>query len=50
MAGATLKCCHLKAFCVHDATMHHVTSVHEKPDTYGVFVFSCNLPPALLAE
>ena len=25
-------------------------SLHAKPHTYGVCVFSCNLPPALLAE
>ena len=40
MAGATWNCCHLGAFCVHHTTMHHVTSC----------VFSCKLPPALLAE
>ena len=26
MAGATRKCCHIGAFCVHHTTMHHVTS------------------------
>ena len=26
MAGATRICCHLGAFCVHDTTMHRVTS------------------------
>ena len=27
-----------------------VTSLHAKPHTYGACVFSCNQPPALLAE
>ena len=26
MAGATWNCCHLREFCVHRTTMHHVTS------------------------
>ena len=46
--------CHMKLqpsqrkFCVHHTTMHHVTSC--KATYVGVCVFSCNLPPALLAE
>ena len=34
----------------HVTTMHHVTLLHAKPYMYGACVFSCNLPPALLAE
>ena len=30
--------------------MHHITSLHEKPHTYGAFGFSCNQLPALSAE
>ena len=48
MTGATWNCC-LGLFCVHHATMHHVTS-RKATYTKGVCVFSCNLPPALLAE
>ena len=33
MAGATWNCCRLGAFCVHHTTMHHVTSLHAKPQT-----------------
>ena len=44
IAGATWNSCHLDAFCVHHTTMHHVTSCK------ATCVFSCNLPPALLAE
>jgi len=49
MAGATWNCCCFGAFCVHHTTMHHM-SLHAKPHTLGACVFSCNLPPALLAE
>ena len=46
---AALACCHLGAFCVHHTTMHHDTSCKT---TYvrSLCVFSCNLPPALLAD
>ena len=43
--------CHMKLqpswrkSCVHHTTMHHA-----KPHTWGVCVFSSNLPPALFAE
>ena len=50
MAGAMWNCCHLATFCVHYTTMHHVMSLHAKSHTLGACVFSCNLPPALLAE
>ena len=50
VTGATWNCCHLGAFCLRCTTMHHVTSLHANPHTYGACVFSCNLPPALLAE
>ena len=49
VAGATLNCCCFSMFCVQCTTMHHVTSC-KKPYTSGACVFSCNLPPALLAE
>ena len=49
MAGATWNCCHLGTSSVY--TIQPCTiSLHAKPNTYGVCVFSCNLPPALLAE
>ena len=48
--GATWNCCRLGAFCVHHTTMHHVTSFHAKPHTWGSNVFKCNLPPALLSR
>ena len=50
MADATWNCCHLDAFCVHRTTIHHVTSLHARPHTQGACMFSCKLPPALLAE
>jgi len=46
--------CHMKLqpsrhkFCVHHTTMHHVTPC--KATNVRLCVFSCNLPPALLAE
>ena len=43
-------CCCLGTFCVHHTTMRHVKSLHAKPHTYEACVFSCSLPPALLAE
>ena len=41
-----------RAFYVHiHTTVHQFTvSLHAKQHTYGACVFSCNLPPALLAE
>ena len=48
--------CHVKncfclgAFSVHRTTMHHATSLHAKPHTHGACLYSCNMPPALLAE
>ena len=40
-----------RLLCVHHTTMHQVTmSVHSKPHALLACVFSCNLPPALLAE
>ena len=50
MADATWNCCHLNVFCVHHTTIHHVTSLHARPHTQGACMFSCKLPPALLAE
>ena len=49
MAGTTWNCSRLGAnpvYTIQPCTM----SLHAKPHTYGVWVFSCNLPPALLAE
>ena len=38
-------------FCVHHTTMHQLTmSLHLKACMLGACMFSCNLPPALLAE
>ena len=49
MAGATWNCCHLGASSVY--TIQPCTMpFHAKPHTYGVCVFTCNLPPVLLAE
>ena len=49
MAGATWNCSRLGASPVY--TMRPCTmSLQAKPHTWGVCVFSCNLPPALLAE
>ena len=31
MAGTTWNCCHFGVFCGHHTTVHHVTSVHAKP-------------------
>ena len=48
--------CHVKksfclgAFSAHRTTMHHATSLHAKQHTQGACVYSCNMPPALLAE
>ena len=49
--------CHLKLlpsrrmFCVHYTSMHQFTvSLYSKSHTWGACGFSCNLPPALLAE
>ena len=40
-----------RKFCVHHSTMHQVTvPLHSKPHRLGVCMFSCTLPPALLAE
>ena len=40
-----------RRFCVHHSTMHQFTvSLHSTPHRQGVCVFSCNLPPALLAQ
>ena len=47
---AMWNCCHLGTFCVLHTTMHYITSLHTQPHIYGVCVFSCNLPPTLLAE
>ena len=48
--------CHIKllpsqhTFCVHHTTMHQFTMPpYSKPHTYGASVFSCDLPPVLLA-
>ena len=49
MAGATWNCCRFgesSVYTIQSCTM----SLHAKPHTLGVCVFSCNLPPALLAE
>ena len=49
MAGATWNCSCLGASPV--STIQPCTmSLQAKPHTYGVCVFSCNLPPVLLAE
>ena len=48
MAGATWNSCCLGVFCIHDATIHHVTSC--KATYVRCTCVSCNLPPALLAE
>ena len=48
MAGDTWNCCRLVAFYVHHTTMYHAPSC--KATYVNVCVFSCNLPPALLAE
>ena len=49
MAGATWNCCPLGASSVY--TIQPCTmSLHAKPHMYGGCMFSCNLPPALLAE
>ena len=49
MAGATWNCSRLCASSVH--TIQPCTmSLHAMPHTLGVCVFSCKLPPALLAE
>ena len=37
-------------FWVHHTTKHNVTSLHARPHTLGAWVFSYNLPQALLAE
>ena len=52
MAGAMWNCCCLGTFCVHHATMHHVTSCRQQ-QSHIHKVHGClavNLPPALLAE
>ena len=44
--------CHLN-FWQNDQDLLHgtiFTLLHAKPKTYGACMFSCNLPPALLAE
>ena len=49
MAGATWNCSRLSASSVY--TIQPCTmSLHAKPHMQGGCVFSCNLPPALLAE
>ena len=51
MAGATWSCCHLGMFCVHHSTMHNVTPCKSTCiGSMAACMFSCNLPPALLAE
>ena len=50
MAGATWNCCHFSMFCVHHIARHHFMSLHAKLHVSGACVFSCNMPPALLAE
>ena len=52
MAGTMWNCCHLGASSVYNHTsMHQFTmSLYLKPHTQDACVFSCNLPPALLAE
>ena len=49
MASAKWNCCRLGASSV-DTIQPCTMSLHAKPHTKGVCVFSCNLPPALLAE
>ena len=44
MAGATWTCCHLGAFCVHHATMHHVTSCESHiRKVYACLAVTCHL-------
>ena len=51
MAGATWNCCHLGASFVNIIQPStSLQSLHSKPHMWGACVFSCNLPPALLAE
>ena len=49
MDGATWISCHLGASSVYTIQLCTM-SLHAKPHMYGVCVFSCNLPPAFLAE
>ena len=44
MAGATLNCCHLGAFCVHHTTMHNITSLHAKSHTSATCTFARKWP------
>ena len=49
MAGATWNCCHLGERSVYTIQLC-ISLLHSAPHEYSACVFSCNLPPALLAE